>query len=388
MAGGTQSGGQGAQQVIEGGDQRKADDPVIDLLIVGEELAEQRQQDKHDGQRVEEHQHRHGAGDDGAQAQIGDGEGHHAENDGPRLVLGPLGEQAGKGLGAAGDKADGGLEAGKRYGDGEDQQTDPAEEGLRDLRQRYTAVFGCGQYAAALGAHGGDGNIDKPHEQAAEDTGLGGIACYGAGLINAQFPDDLYHDDAEGKACKGVHGVVALQKAGEEGLLDVAAHRLHTGNGNGGGGDQRYHDKDAEEQQEEGIEDLADPCEDLAGAQRKQQRRNKERQREQQEIQLHIAVLGKDLFQPDGEGNGSAAGNSKEWTNGEVQRTGKEIGIGTVYLAAEGKQAVTAGKPQRRNAQKRQSHAGNEQTKNGTPHIAAGQLTDCGGENQVAGAEE
>ena len=71
---------------------------------------------------------------------------------------------AGKGLGAAGDKANGGLEAGKRYGDGEDQQTDPAEEGLRDLRQRYTAVFGCGQYAAALGAHGGDGNIDKPHE--------------------------------------------------------------------------------------------------------------------------------------------------------------------------------------------------------------------------------
>ena len=43
VAGGTQSGGQGAQQVIKGGDQRKADDPVIDLLIVGEELAEQRQ---------------------------------------------------------------------------------------------------------------------------------------------------------------------------------------------------------------------------------------------------------------------------------------------------------------------------------------------------------
>ena len=170
--------------------------------------------------------------------------------------------------------------------------------------------------------------------------------------------------------------------------MDVAAHRLHTGNGNGGGAEHRHDDQNAEEQQEEGIEDLADPCEDLAGAQRKQQRRNKERQREQQEIQLHIAVLGKDLFQPDGEGNGSAAGNSKEWTNGEVQRTGKEIGIGTVYLAAEGKQAVTAGKPQRRNAQKRQSHAGNEQTKNGTPHIAAGQLTDCGGENQVAGAEE
>lgn len=388
VAGGTQSGGQGAQQVIKGGDQRKADDPVIDLLIVGEELAEQRQQDKHDGQRVEEHQHRNGIIDDGGKTKIGENEGNQREDDRPDPVSGTLGEQAGKGLGAAGDKADGGLEAGKRYGDGEDQQTDPAEEGLRDLRQRYTAVFGCGQYAAALGAHGGDGNIDKPHEQAAEDTGLGGIACYGAGLINAQFPDDLYHDDAEGKACKGVHGVVALQKAGEEGLLDVAAHRLHTGNGNGGGGDQRYHDKDAEEQQEEGIEDLADPCEDLAGAQRKQQRRNKERQREQQEIQLHIAVLGKDLFQPDGEGNGSAAGNSKEWTNGEVQRTGKEIGIGTVYLAAEGKQTITAGKPQSCNTQQRQSNTGNQQSQNGAPHIAAGKLTHCSGEDEVTCAEE
>ena len=107
-----------------------------------------------------------------------------------------------------------------------------------------------------------------------------------------------------------------------------------------------------------------------------------------EEIQLHIAVLGKDLFQTDGKGNGGAAGNGEEWPDGEIQRAGEEIGIGTVHLAAERKQAVTAGKPQRRNAQKRQSHAGNEQTKNGTPHIAAGQLTDCGGENQVAGAEE
>ena len=170
--------------------------------------------------------------------------------------------------------------------------------------------------------------------------------------------------------------------------MDVAAHRLHTGNGNGGGGDQRYHDKDAEEQQEEGIEDLADPCEDLAGAQRKQQRRNKERQREQQEIQLHIAVLGKDLFQPDGEGNGSAAGNSKEWTNGEVQRTGKEIGIGTVYLAAEGKQTITAGKPQSCNTQQRQSNTGNQQSQNGAPHIAAGKLTHCSGEDEVTCAKE
>ena len=163
VAGGTQSGGQGAQQVIKGGDQRKADDPVIDLLIVGEELAEQRQQDKHDGQRVEEHQHRNGIIDDGGKTEIGENEGNQREDDRPDPVSGTLGEQAGKCLGAAGDKADGGLEAGKRYGDGEDQQTDPAEEGLRDLRQRYTAVFGCGQYAAALGAHGGDGNIDKPH---------------------------------------------------------------------------------------------------------------------------------------------------------------------------------------------------------------------------------
>ena len=99
VACGTQSGGQGAQQVIKGGDQRKADDPVIDLLIVGEELAEQRQQDKHDGQRVEEHQHRNGIIDDGGKTEIGKNEGNQREDDRPDPVSGTLGEQAGKGLG-------------------------------------------------------------------------------------------------------------------------------------------------------------------------------------------------------------------------------------------------------------------------------------------------
>ena len=259
---------------------------------------------------------------------------------------------------------------------------------MGDLCQCNTTVFGCGQYAAALSAHSGNGNINKSHKQAAEDTGFCGIACYCAGLINAELPNYLYHNDAEGETGKGVHGVIALQKAGEEGLLDIAAHRLHTGNRNGGRGEQRYHDQNAEEQQEEGVEDLADPCKDLTGTQREQQRRNKEHQRKQQKIQLHIAVLWKDLLQPDGEGNGSAAGNSKEWTNGEVQRTGKEIGIGTVYLAAEGKQTITVGKTQSCNTQQRQSNTGNQQSQNGAPHIAAGKLTHCSGEDEVTCAEE
>ena len=109
MAGGTQSGGQGAQQVIKGGDQRKADDPVIDLLIVGEELAEQRQQDKHDGQRVEEHQHRNGIIDDGGKTEIGENEGNQREDDRPYPVAGSLRKQPIEGLGTAGNKANGGL---------------------------------------------------------------------------------------------------------------------------------------------------------------------------------------------------------------------------------------------------------------------------------------
>ena len=189
---------------------------------------------------------------------------------------------------------------------------------MRDLRQGNAAVFSSGQYTAAFGTHGRNSYINDTHEQTAENSCLGGIAGDRAWLCYAQFPDDLHYDDAKGKAGQGIHGVVTLQEAGEERLRHIAAQWLYAGNWCGGGGNQCHDNEDAEEQQEEGIEDLADPSENLARIEGEQQCGNKEGNCKQQQIKLQISILWQDLFQADSKGNGSAAGDGEEWPDGEI----------------------------------------------------------------------
>ena len=45
-------------KVVDRGDEGEAHRPAVDRAVVAEELAEQRQRDERDGERVEEHQHR------------------------------------------------------------------------------------------------------------------------------------------------------------------------------------------------------------------------------------------------------------------------------------------------------------------------------------------
>ena len=70
----------------------------IDRLASAKPLFSQRQQDQSNGQRIDEHQHRHTPGHDGGQTKVGDAEGHQAEDDGPHGVFRPLGEHLYKGL--------------------------------------------------------------------------------------------------------------------------------------------------------------------------------------------------------------------------------------------------------------------------------------------------
>ena len=81
-----------AQQVIQRGEQCQADRPAVDAAVIAEEFAEQGQQDQHDGERVQEHQHGERIGDDGAQAEVREHEGHDAEDHRPDGVFRPAGE--------------------------------------------------------------------------------------------------------------------------------------------------------------------------------------------------------------------------------------------------------------------------------------------------------
>ena len=59
------------QQIVESRHQSQAGDPGVHSPVMVKEVAQQRQQDQGDGQRIQEHQHRHSVGDDGGQAHVG-----------------------------------------------------------------------------------------------------------------------------------------------------------------------------------------------------------------------------------------------------------------------------------------------------------------------------
>ena len=92
---------------------------------------------------------------------------------------------------------------------------------------------------------------------------------------------NVHDHDAEGKARKRIERVVALNEAFEKWHGRIVARGLDLGDGSA-----RVHERDdnedAEEEQECGVEYLADPDHYLAWVEREQQRRDEEGQREQQ----------------------------------------------------------------------------------------------------------
>ena len=101
---------------------------------------------------VEEHEHRQRVIQDGVQPQVGQQEGQHAEGRRPYPVGRPAGEDAHKGLAAAGDEPHRGFQAGHRDGDGQDHRARAAKVPGGDLGQRLAAVGGRRKLPAALGA--------------------------------------------------------------------------------------------------------------------------------------------------------------------------------------------------------------------------------------------
>ena len=291
-----------------------------------------------------------------------------------------------EGFRATRDKADGGLETGKRHGRGENEQPRAAEVVLRDLREGDAAVFGGLKEAAALHADDGDGGVDDGHQQTAEDARADGAARHGVRLGHAEAADGLHDHDAEGEARQRVHCIVALQKAGEEGLGDVGALRRDVAD-RGSWIERRHDDEDTEKDEEAGIEDLTDPDQNFAGTEREEQRRGKEESGEDQEIKPR-AALGQDLLQSDSERGRGAAGNGKERANGQVEQTGEEHRVGPSYAAAKLKKSTRPADAECRHAEQRQPYARYTETYYGGPYVAARHLTQVYGEDEVSGAEE
>ena len=144
-----------------------------------------------------------------------------------------------------------------------------------NLRQRDAAVFTRRKKPSRLRADDGYSKINERHQKTAEHARLDRTRCDCVRVRNAQLPDDLHHDDAEGKTCQYVHCVVALQKARGERLRGIGTLGCNCRDRRRGL-HQRDDNQNAEKQQEKRIENLTDPRQNFAGEERKQKRCSKE----------------------------------------------------------------------------------------------------------------
>lgn len=171
------------------------------------------QQDQGDSQRIKEHQHGNAPGDDGGQSQVGNQHGSENENQGPKAIARPAGKHLGKGLGAAGDKADGRFQAGHRHNGKEEQGAAAAKIMMGNYPQDLTAIFTIAAKGRALGGDHRQEQIDEPHEEAAEKPGPDGGSRHGVSFLHPGGPDGVYHNNAESETRQGVKGIVALEEA-------------------------------------------------------------------------------------------------------------------------------------------------------------------------------
>ena len=135
--------------------------------------------------------------------------------------------------------------------------------------------------------------------------------------------------------------------------------------------EQGHDDQDAQEEQEGGVEDFADPSQNFPRTEGEEQGDGKEQGREQEQIEPGPVVLGQDLFQTYGEGGGGTAGDGEEGADGQVQQAGKEHPIRASRLAGQVEQAGGTADAQSGHTKQGHADAGDEQTHEGQPDVAA-----------------
>ena len=353
---------------------------------MAEELAYERQHDERDGGRIDEHEHGDGILDDGAEPHVGHGEREHGEDDCPDgvgdLALRYFGER----LRAGGDKPDGGLEAGERDGDGEDDLPGAAEIMPCDLREGNAAVFGRFKQPARLRAHEDGEHIDDRHQNAGQNAGGEHVARDDVVILHTHTADDVNDHDAERKTCDGVHRAVAFNERRGESAGAVALRRF---NGRDGcaGIDERCDDEHGEENEEQGVDDLADPDGDLARTQREKQHECEEHRREEQQREP-FTLRAHQRREPSRKRHRCAAGDGKERPDGEVEDAGEENAVALADLAGERLQPIGMRDADGGDAEDGDTDGGDDKADDRGQDVAACHLTEMDGENEVARAEE
>ena len=192
-----------------------------------------------------------------------------------------------------------------------------------------------GEQPSGLSAHQNGHHIDQCHQQAREETGGEHVLRDGVIIGHAHAADHVNHHDAEGQTGDGVHGAVTLDQRGEKCVTLIGRHRLH-GRRGGTGGQQRRDHQHGKEDQENRIDDLADPDGDLAGAQGEKQYEGEKHSGEDQQIQPFRPAVPQHGRDAGGKGHRGASGNGEQRPDGQIQQTGEEDAVSLAHLAGEG----------------------------------------------------
>ena len=254
-------------------------------------------------------------------------------------------------------------------------------------RENFAAVLAVGIQRPGLCADHGDREVDQPHEQAAEHARLDGVRRDGARLLHAEIADDGDDHDAERQRGQRIHRVVALKKACHKRRRRIFSGRRHLGDA-AHGAEQRRGDERRQKDEKQRCQHLADPGENLAGIQRKDKHREEKQERENDQHPLGVCAFTQHALHADGEGDRAAARNSEKRPDGQIERAGEENAVAAANLAGQLDQAVAAADADGGHAEQRQTHAGNQETEEGDPHVRPGKLPHIDRENQVARAEE
>ena len=353
---------------------------------MGEEVSEQAEQYQRYRERIEEHEHGDGVGYYRVQAEVRYEERQQGEEYAPAPVGAAVRKHGGEGLGAARHEADGGFQAGERYGPREDERARLSEIAARDYRENLTAVRAGLVQPAALRADYRYREVYGRHDEAAEDSRLHGVRGDCARAFHAEAAYDVYDDDAEGEARERVHSVVALDEALRESAGGVGLLRRDGADFARGRGERRGHHH-AEENEKDRREHLADPCKYLAGVERKGEHGGEEAEREGRERQ-RAAVRAEQRRGSDGERDRGAARNRKERPYRHIKRAGEEVAVFFSDAAAELEQAAAAADPERGDAEQRQPDARNQKARRRAPYIAARHVPEVDGEDEVPRSEE
>ena len=377
---------EGPQKIKDRRHSGKAQRKTQHQRIIFKKSAAEGQKNQYDGQRIKEHQHRHGIGDDGVQSQIGDQKGQDTEADGPDPVGRTSGKQLHKGFPAAGDQSHRRFQAGHSDGNRQDRRAGPSEIMLRDLCQRLASVGRHIEQPPALGAHHGHQRIDQSHQKGTEKSRQHCIFCHFLRFFHTQAADGMNHDNTESQSGQSIHGVIALQKAGEKCLRLVSTGRSNLGN-RSQRRDQRPQNQNGKKDQKQRIQHLSDPGENFSRPKGEKKHRDKKDQREDGQRRALIGVREHPL-DAHRIGNRGTSGDGEKRSDGKIQGAGEKQSKGFSYPSCQFIQTVLAADAESGHSQKRQPHAGDEKARGCQPHVPSCQLPHGSREDKITRSEK